>query len=112
MELMILLPRQVGSKNLKGGEFEARSTTHIFFSLIDVDLLCCTERLALLVLRNKLCTCRHPELTTRVAQSLERTRAGGMNKKTISAYFKLIEEGKLGVRKKKPASVAEIQLNI
>ena len=37
---------------------------------------------------------RHPELTTRIAQSLERTRVGGMNPDPIQKYFEIVEEAK------------------
>ena len=37
---------------------------------------------------------RHPELTTRIAQSLERTRVGGMNPDSIQKYFEIVEEAK------------------
>lgn len=37
---------------------------------------------------------RHPDLTTRIAQSLERTRVGGMNPDTIQRYFDLLEKVK------------------
>jgi hypothetical protein len=35
---------------------------------------------------------RHPELSTRIAQSLERTRFGGMNPGSIQKYFEIIVE--------------------
>lgn len=37
---------------------------------------------------------RHAELATRVAQSLERTRAGGMNPESISHYFDVLNKAK------------------
>ena len=37
---------------------------------------------------------RHPELTTRVAENLERTRVGAMNKEQTVKYFALLEQVK------------------
>ena len=36
---------------------------------------------------------RHGRLCTRVAQSLERVRAGGANKEQIDRYFEIVREG-------------------
>jgi len=37
---------------------------------------------------------RHPELSTRLAENLERTRVGGMNKDQTQKYFDLLEKVK------------------
>ena len=35
---------------------------------------------------------RHPQLSSRVAQNLERTRAGALNKDVVDHYFSIIKE--------------------
>ena len=37
---------------------------------------------------------RHPELSTRLAENLERTRVGGMNKEQTQKYFDTLEKVK------------------